>query len=309
MLSLNAYAITSATIALATVKAALNTSGHCLNYKIEARLCMWESPEGVPYTTPYLNHYLPDVVVVVYRNNSENPWTEANALIDFPASKLQALKFPNVGGGNLSMLDVHEQDIIFKEADVIGNPGVQALPQQIPFILLTSLSTPMLPYFQSMADSFLWRGIPPYSTIEELSSVKLGIAHTVGTGLNNWGSVYPHQGFVAGNNDAKASMVIAERAADLLSTNTSFAHLHKSIDNNCGQHCSASSITENNKETLFQLIYPVMKDTCSILGSDESYSDAKSYQADKQDGAYAWIVWRHYEGCVPGNGKFIGVTP
>lgn len=307
--SLNVSAITSATLAKATLKAALKTNGSCLRYQLSKRFCIWLSPRVGRNVTPWLDHYLPDVVVVVYRNRDDNPWTEARILVDKVPAAAQEMLIPNVGSGNHSFLDAHEQDVIFKEADVIGNPGLLVLPQRIPFLLLPSTAIPMNPYFQSMADSLLWRGFMPAAGIEEAASVVLGATHHLGSGLTDWGGVYPHEGVVMGNNDAKASMVIAQRAADLLTNKPFYGHIHQSLSNACGDHCKAASIIENSEKTLFQMVYPIEQDSCAVLGSDESYSDSMLNQDSEQDGAYVWIVWRHYEGCAPGDGIVIGVTP
>ena len=60
--------ITSAEITARTL-AALPS---CLHYQIKG-VCFWNL-DGVITTTPYLQHYLPDVVVSVFNKPDENPW-------------------------------------------------------------------------------------------------------------------------------------------------------------------------------------------------------------------------------------------
>lgn len=298
--------INSGDITLATIKAGLKMPSSCLRYKIPTRFCIWASPVGGRKLTPVLDHYLPDLVVVVYRNKDENPWTEARLMLDTPSASAQEIFLPHVGSGNYSFLNEHEQNIIFKEADVIGNPGLVVFSDRMRMLLLDSTATPMKPYFQSMLDSALWRGMMPAAAFEEASSVVLSQTHYLGKGLlTNWGGIYPHEGTVIGIDDAKASMVIAQRAADLLTNNQTFGHVHFSLPLLCGQHCESKSIQENSKDTLFQPVYPYEKDDCSELGSDESYSEKML----NEKGAYVWIVWRHYKGCPDGDGIFVGVTP
>ena len=73
----NAFAdINSVTITADTLKAV----PHCLHYRIKGA-CYWISPAGVN-TTPYVEHYLPDVVITVFNKPNENPWTEMNLILD-----------------------------------------------------------------------------------------------------------------------------------------------------------------------------------------------------------------------------------
>jgi integrating conjugative element protein (TIGR03756 family) len=303
--TVHAKTLTSIDIVHATLSAAMKSEGGCLHYQLPTRFCLWFSPWMGRNTTPLLDHYLPDLIVIVYRNAGENPWIEANALFDIPSAAVQSRVIQKIGSGNHSFLDAHEQQVIFKEADVIGNPALAILPKYMGEMLLTSTATPLKPYFQSTLDSALWRGLMPEALLEETASVVLGEIHHIGTGFTDWGSVYPHEGSVIGNNDAKASMVIAARAADLLTNPTSYGHIHQSLDNSGGTHYTAAPITENSNDTLFQLIYPTEKTNCVPLGTNDSYDERML----NEQGVYVWIVWRHYQGCMNGNGAFIGVIP
>jgi len=52
------------------------------------------------------------------------------------------------------------------------------------------------------------------------------------------------------------------------------------------------------------MIYPTLQTDCTILGADDSYDD----KSLNPDGSYVWVVWRLYEGCADGDGKYIGRT-
>ncbi len=307
LFSMTSYAktVTSIDIINATVKAALKSNGSCFHYKFPTRFCVWLTPWMGRNVTPVLDHYLPDLIVMVYRNKDDNPWFEANLLLDKPSAMAQESAIPKVGSGNHSFLDEHEQQVIFKEADVIGNPALAIFPHYIGEVLLHSTAMPLTPYFQSMLDSALWRGFMPEALPEELSAITFNVVHHVGTGLTDWGGVYPHEGTVMGNNDAKASMVIAQRAADLLTNKIVYGHIHQELSTYCGRHCKAAAITENSQDILFQLIYPIEQTDCKPFGADSSYTDRML----NDKGVYMWIVWRHYQGCPNGRGKFIGVYP
>ncbi len=309
----SANTLTSVDIANVTLKATLKSHSSCLRYQVPRRFCVWLSPWLGKNVTPFLDHYSPDLIVMVYRNKDDNPWSEARVLLDKASAAAQTRviaqmsALSSVGSGNHSLMNVHEQEVIFKEADVVGNPAIPLFSNAVNALLLPSTATPMKPYFQSMLDSILWRGLMPASIPEEGAAVALNVVHHVGKGLVDWGGIYPHEGTVIGNNDAKASIVIAQRAADLLTNTNPFSNVHikQSLTNTCGEHCNASPITENSDDTLFQLIYPIEETDCVPLGSDESYD----LRMLNEKGAYAWIVWRHYQGCVDGEGKFVGVFP
>ena len=46
-------------------------------------------PAGAIITTPYVQHYLPDVVVSVFNQPDDNPWLEINATLDQAAAEAQ----------------------------------------------------------------------------------------------------------------------------------------------------------------------------------------------------------------------------
>ncbi len=161
-----------------------------------------------------------------------------------------------------------------------------------------------------MLDSAAWRGFPQLKTtqLEEAYAMVADIQHHIGTGLIYWGGIYPHDGKVSTSNDAQAAAVIAQRAGDLI-TSTSMmpisGNIYQSLSNICGQECNAASVQENSDKTEFQMIYPVVTDTCDDFGKTMNYGeDAET----KTNGAYVWVLWRFYSGCRDGVGKFIGMT-
>jgi integrating conjugative element protein (TIGR03756 family) len=304
----NIFAVTnSATITVSTLKAFPN----CLHYKIKG-VCYWAGATGIN-TTPYVEHYLPDAVVAVFDKAGVNPWTEINLSLDQAGKVAQqqiisGLTGFDAGNGNHSLGDVHEQNVFFKEVDIIGNPALAVLPGALPLLPYTAI--PLMPYYQSMLDSAAWRGLPQIKTTqaEEAYAMIANIQHHVGAGLINWGGIYPHEGKVATSNDAKAAAVIAQRAGDLITSNNLVhfsGHIYQTLSSECGQECSAVPVQENSPKTQFQMVYPVEVDTCDYFGKTMSYGeDAET----KTNGAYVWVLWRLYRGCRDGVGKFIGKT-
>ena len=61
----------------------------CLHYEIKGA-CFWLSPTGAIVTTPYVQHYLPDVVVSVFNQPDQNPWLEIEATLDQAAAVAQS---------------------------------------------------------------------------------------------------------------------------------------------------------------------------------------------------------------------------
>jgi hypothetical protein len=72
-------------------------------------------------TTPYVEHYLPDVVISVFNKAGDNPWNEANLGFD-QADKIaqdnivSSLTGLDSGSGQHSFSANHEQNVFFKEA-------------------------------------------------------------------------------------------------------------------------------------------------------------------------------------------------
>jgi integrating conjugative element protein (TIGR03756 family) len=287
-------------------KATLTALPSCLHYQIPTHFCIWVSELGEVNVTPIVSHYLPDVVISVFNKPHDNPWLEINKILDSVSQPIQNQLVKDVtgiaaGSGSHSFETENEQNVIFKEADIVGNPALTLIPNHG---LLHSTATPFIPYFQSMLDSLQWRGLPPASLPEEALALIFNVQHHIGKGLTNWGGIYPHEGKVANDNDMKAAAVIAERAGDLITNPANLGHIFKSLSTKCGEHCSAAPIQENSKETYFQMIYPITQNECHILGESNSYDPTML----NSEGSYTWVVWRHYSGCADGEGVYVGRT-
>lgn len=273
----------------------------CLHYEIKGS-CFWLSPTGAIIVTPYVQHYLPDVVVSVFNQPDQNPWLEIEATLDQAAALAQSgivslIAGVPAAGGQHSFHQPMEQHVFFKEVDILGNPALPVLPTTP--VLLSSAAVPLQPYFQSMLDSILWRGFPPMALPEQAMAYAEDITHTIGKGTTVWGGAYPFEGKVITGSDAKAGAVIAQRAADLLTTSNAWGHLYQSLSTNCGTECQAAVIQENDNKAQFQKIYPLLETQCSVFGSSSTYGENVKTPAD---GAYVWVLWRQYQGCVPAPG-------
>lgn len=290
-----AGALNSAIITADTLAALPN----CLHYEIKGT-CFWLTQTGEMVSTPYVQHHLPDVVVSIFNKPGDNPWLEINATLDVAGQAAQTgivslITGVPAGGGQHSFQNPFEQHVFFKEVDVIGNPALPALPTTP--VLLRSAAVPMMPYFQSLLDSALWRGFPPLAVPEQVYAYGANVKHIIGSlSTAVWGGAYPPEGKIFAGNDAKAGAVAAQRAANLLTTRMTWGHLVQPLPTHCGSECEAAIIQENSDQTQFQAIYPLMETTCSAFGKSADYGENVKTPAN---GAYAWVLWRQYHGCVP----------
>jgi integrating conjugative element protein (TIGR03756 family) len=300
-LLLNAEAITTADITAETSKAMAS----CLHYRVLGT-CYWQYLQ-VTNTTLYIEHYLPDVVVTVFDQPKNNAWVEMRDSLDptvqaAEANIVKSITGDEVGYGRHSATNLTEQQVFFKEAEVIGNPALSAIDQEQ---LLPSTTTPLMPYYQSMLDAAMWRGFPPLATPEQIVALAQDFTRRIGVFPSIWGGAFPIEGKVNASDEVKASAVIAQRAVNLLSTTVPL-HVYQGVSNVCGEACDASDFHENDENTQFQRIYPEPETSCSVLGKSLNYGDS-SLMA-KAQGAYVWVVWRHYQGCIQGVGQYIGRT-
>ncbi|MCD6047020.1 MAG: hypothetical protein K0S08_667 [Gammaproteobacteria bacterium] len=299
----HAGSITSADIIAKTMEAAPS----CMHYKVEGA-CFWVDQWGFVSSTPYVDQYLPDVVVSVFNKPGDNPWLEISNTLDQAGKVAEEKIVPVASGGDSvgyeqhSMADEHEQSVYFKEADVVGNPALAVIDTN-PF-MLSSAATPLLPYFQSMLDATMWRGLTLGAMPEKVAAEGQDMIRRIGTFPITWGGAFPIEGSTNAGNDAKAAAVIAQRAVNLLSLVVPL-HVYNPISNACGEACSADSFHENDDHTQFQRIYPDPETSCEVFGKSLNYGDGLYKDTN---GAYVWVVWRHYHGCAQGDGKYLGHT-
>jgi len=287
----------------------------CLHYKVIG-VCYWLVCEGSNChveTTPKIEHYLPDAVVSVFRQSNSNPWDYAHSVVDpaaYQAGKAEVkttMGF-NLAEGNQSESNNEEQNNHFKEADLIGNPAISFFSSKAD-VFLPSQAKPLLPYYTSLGDAYMWRS-PLIEAARYAAYLVPGI-HVVGSLVNQWGAVYPRVGFINQPADGKAAAVIAQRAADI-ATRGEQPHIYNPLntDDSCGDHCQTWEAIENDANTQWQMIYPISDHQCQVFGENDLTSLQPWGQdaAVKGDGNYAWVMWRHYKGCIPGRGKYLGST-
>ena len=305
----------SALASLTTPEIALRVEQHVLDYshfRVEGA-CFWldwswRGPEITP--TPEVSEFLPDLIVAVYNQAGENPWSEVQNTVDKAADQVEQASsreffHSEMNNGSTASLGLSEQNdsVITKNVDVIGSPtGILRLP----FLILPYNTTPLMPYFLSALDA-----IPGRSGMAEAVRLETfnPLGETVGTLYDHWAYEFPREMSVDNNNDFKASVSIGLHAADLV-TNLSPLHVIHTTDNNCGDHCVVANVLPETSETheIWQEIYP--NDHRIILGESDASSLTPLHQddIDAGEGDYLFAVWRHYQGCIPGSGHVIAVV-
>jgi integrating conjugative element protein (TIGR03756 family) len=287
-LPLPAFALNTASIASSVL------SSNCLEYKVVG-VCFWlfcTSTGCDVRTSVKVRHFIPELVVSSYATTGSNPWIE-----------MASLSSPIVGaegGGNLITPSTRRDNLPrFKNTDAIGHPGGWAATQLASRsgYACASRGTAFLPYFLSTLDTLAWRhGVPENLYPESLIPGQREIGSQ--TGGNMWGNVYPRQGFLVQPDDFKAAAVMAQRTADVV-TRDGQPHVYLPLtpDASAGYWPPAAVMENQPGNHKWQLLYPVMQNTCAIFPNDAVQSE---------DGGYAWSLWRPYSCCQRRGQLFLG---
>jgi integrating conjugative element protein (TIGR03756 family) len=310
-----------ATIAIDENLAGVEPIGEYYNYMIEG-FCEWmlPTPIGVKFeTTKYIRNFNPDLLVTVYTHYGNNPDLVANNVIDPVVDTVGETSFTMVDGmpsgyGDTGASPRSEMDRFF-EVDIIGNPAIGSFNQTIKgHKPVTSAYTV---YYSSLLDKVLW-----HSPMMEVILHPWGIVPGVddeGSLLDPWGKLYPRYGVVAQTSQYKAAAMVALRALDI-ATQPGQMHVYQEAPtgpNACGQFCVVSPATINNKnDAEFQRVYPnppeVDYDATDIgkntIASGDLFTSYGIKWTELGDNTYAWLIWRKYEGCMPGDGFVIAVV-
>lgn len=298
-----AATVTSAQIAYAEMEQALTLT----HYK-PIGICVWLKPDPRPHivTTIEIEEYKPDLVVTVFNKVGDDAWIEANTVVDNVANQVgssfyQAITQDPIEQGNTASQGLlHYADNRTKVVDVIGSP-LPTLPLPLP--QLDSDTIPLRPYYQSQLDILGRLGLAEATRPETYEL----FTHYIGTSQwNNWGYEFPRNMVVQVDNDYKAAVMLALRAADIV-TNKHVLHTVNETKNTCGQECAVSNVIEetDNQHAYWQEVYP---DNKVIQLGENDANKLKSLGLDdevKGSGNYIFVVWRQYRGCVQHSGKFL----
>tara|TARA_R110002167_G_scaffold93474_5_gene250478 strand:- start:93 stop:1112 length:1020 start_codon:yes stop_codon:yes gene_type:complete len=280
--------------------------------------CVWLQCVG-PYcwtsVTPELDQFLPDLVVTVHNHKDDNPWLELRETTDKVAYLIgnKALQLfmgafglggvkmsgggttANTGGGSHS-------GYTQKYVEVTGSPFYS-----IPYLMLRFDTTPYMPYYNSSLDSVPGRlGFAEMLRWQSYSPLGPYIGDSF---ADHWGYMYPRNMAVNSNNPYKAAVIAAMHASALV-TNTATMHVVQHTQNSCGQNCAVSNVKAETGDShqKWQEVYP--NDHKVIPGKSDLTSTTPLGQADYEagNGNFAFVLWRHYRGCIQHAGKLIFYT-
>jgi integrating conjugative element protein (TIGR03756 family) len=269
--------------------------------------CTWAvgklPPKLVP--VPAVEQFLPDLIVTVANRPETNPWIEAKALFENPASQtLYKQTYKLATGSDLGFGDdagqinsMHLNDERTRIVDVIGSP---AGLYRFPYLSHRPETRFGFPYYISEADA-----VSDRTEIAEIAYMathpQLLFNHDIGTQTDIWGHEIPRLMRVTQPSRFRASIVAAMHAADIV-TNKNSLHVTQSTSNSCGPNCVVSNVIfdPKRKQVIWQEVYPKNRTINPTDSSDMGIEDDKA-----GNGNYVFVVWRKYRGCIHHEGKYI----
>jgi len=296
-------------------------------------------------TKPRISHYLPDLFVTVYDEPKENPWVDYRAVMGSAEEAVAKGLISEIAGTQLSGGDITppqlkaSSSIKYKDVSVVGHPLALVTKNNIAGYVCESEVNPMMPYYSSTFDYMGWRwGIPDRFTLASVVPGQREVGSKTTSNLlgHTWGSVYPRQGQILQQDDAKAAAVLAQRAVDIVtrdeqphiynpvngSSQDSFSLKRQADENGVNNPDSGqeeplfsdqsdkkisgktgSQGASNEKTDKWQMFSPKNEQKCKPFGSNEIGWSKGRIDDSRQ---YAWNYWRQYECCVPGAGFYIG---
>ena len=250
----------------------------------------------------------PDLVVTVYDELGEDPWTEMNFLTGeanrIAGESILGLLTPIslIGGGHQTEGSVHpnleDKSLRFKEGSAYGHPLADALGET--GLFCPSQATMFVPYFLSGVDAGEWR-----FGVREMfyPAAFTPLSRIVGSGmLNRWESVFPRTGFILQKDDPKGGAVIAQRIGNIVTGETGL-HIRQDLvgpENNDYRWTTwPGELMENDPESgVWQMVEPLADDICYAFGENDVYNPLPwSTDRTADDNAYTYTLWRPYECC------------
>lgn len=279
--------VTQASINTAQIVAS-SFSPPCIQWRISG-LCYWLfcSWHGCTVKTSVkVTHFLPQAVISTYHAPGGNPWSEMATLSPLSGglenAVTGALSSLTAGGGNhnIQVAGQRSTHLRFKYADAIGHPATMMMGDSIPGYACKSAATPMMPYFLSTLDTLAWRSGMPESLYPEALIPGL---RDLGRQLagNMWGNIYPRSGFVTQVDEDKASAVVAQRVADII-TRAGQPHVYQPLT---GQRSDGywppASVTENTgmKNHQWQRLSPQLSPSCVVFPDGNHSASTDGNQA------------------------------
>jgi integrating conjugative element protein (TIGR03756 family) len=194
----------------------------------------------------------------------------------------------------------------FREVDVIGYPW--------PFhwqggdnLYCPSQATAYMPHYSSAFDAFNWRmGFTEILYIFKIFTDPVGISF-----IHEWGSVYPRIGSLMQKEDAKASAVTAQRAADIATRGTE-PRIYSPMSGDPGQgfkYFQTPGPAEiNSTDHKWQMFSPKEDNSCYRFDPiAENFERSEQWLENrvKLDGAGVYALWRGRYECCKDKGQYL----
>lgn len=233
-------------------------------------------------------HNIPEVIVTAYPLVGQSPWTDT-------ASYAGPTSFAEEGGSSTEGGTTNrEQQLRFKNSDVIGSPGAYiylALAEETDYFCEPEVYG-YQPYFLSTND-YNWRD-PTAETGWTISNATAAIKKEGAT----FGGLFPRHGFVNQSHDYKASLVAAKRAADIVRQDYQ-PHVYWPITASETSFEQGHWPPGENTKFLWQQLVPEVEDCTRLPDIDDSTSVGDPYASrlNVQKGN-AWQLWRSYSCCT-----------
>lgn len=306
-LSAASMPVALASINSAQIVSSALSSVDCIQWRVSG-ICYWLfcTTFGCSVRTSVkVTHNIPEAVVSTYVDTGGNPWTEMSA-ISGASGRIEnaitgGLSGLSAGGGNAADQKAGGQRhsaVKFKYADAFGHPATSLIGGAIPGYSCDTAATPFIPYFLSTLDALAWRtGVPESLYPEALIPGRREVGNQAAG--NMWGNVYPRSGFIQQTDDDKASAVVAQRVADII-TRSGEPHVYQALT---GQrrdgYWPPPPVMENDASShTWQRLSPRLSQSCAIF-PDGSYPSATN-------GNEAYALWQPYSCCKRRGQTFLG---
>jgi len=306
-LSAASMPVALASINSAQIVSSALSSVDCIQWRVSG-ICYWLfcTTFGCSVRTSVkVTHNIPEAVVSTYVDTGGNPWTEMSAISGASGGIENAitggLSGLSAGGGNAADQKAGGQRhsaVKFKYADAFGHPATSLIGGAIPGYSCDTAATPFIPYFLSTLDALAWRtGVPESLYPEALIPGRREVGNQAAG--NMWGNIYPRGGFIQQTDDDKASGVVAQRVADII-TRSGEPHVYQALT---GQrrdgYWPPPPVTENDASThTWQRLSPRLSQSCAIF-PDGGYPTSV-------DGNEAYALWQPYSCCKRRGQTFLG---
>ena len=154
-------------------------------------------------------------------------------------------------------------------------------------------------------DALFWRNAIPVEMLYPQAWVP-GLGEVTHSPLySTWGPIYPRNGEIVQTQPVKASAVLAERIASII-TQHSQPHIYKRLQPGSGfRYFGNNGIAD----TRWQMLYPSAESSCHTFGTNDSVSPVTygDFNTDTNDG-YMWNMWNKYD-CCRSRGRFLFSVP